>query len=96
MFRSEMLILIVIIAAGAAAIGLGALFLPDLTRGFVAFFEPGLGLKTASIISVVIAFAALIVMAVVAGDGLIGELQYMIAGFFAFFVFFTLFIAWVF
>lgn len=91
-----MLILILGIVAFAVVVVLGAVFLPDLTRGFVAFFAPGLGLKTASIISVVVTFIALIVMAIAAGDGLIGELQYMIAGFFAFFVFFTLFIAWVF
>lgn len=91
-----MLILILGIAAAAAAVVLAAVFLPDMAQGFAEFFAPGLGLRTASIVSVAVAFVALIAMAIAAGDGLLGELQYMIAGFFAFFVFFTLFIAWVF
>jgi len=36
------------------------------------------------------------VFAVIAGDGLIGEFQYMVAAFFLFFVFFTVMIAWAF
>ena len=40
--------------------------------------------------------AVLVVFAVVAGDSLIGEIQFMIGGFFTFFFMFTVLIAWVF
>jgi hypothetical protein len=37
-----------------------------------------------------------LVFAVAAGDGLIGEIQFIIPGFFLFFVFFWLMLAWIF
>jgi hypothetical protein len=37
-----------------------------------------------------------VLFALVAGDGIFGELQFMLLGFFAFFVIITLLIAWVF
>ena len=38
----------------------------------------------------------IVAMAVVAGEGLVGELQFMIPGFIGFFVIFWLLIAWIF
>jgi hypothetical protein len=61
-----------------------------------AFFAPGLGLKSAALIAFGATLAVMIVMAVAAGDGLLGELQYMIAGFAGFFVVLWLLIAWAF
>jgi hypothetical protein len=37
-----------------------------------------------------------VVFAAVSGDGLIGELQFMLAGFFSFFLILTFLIAWIF
>ncbi len=57
---------------------------------------PGVGLRTAAIISFFVTLAVVLVMAVVAGEGLIGEIQFMLAGFAGFFVVFWLLIAWIF
>jgi len=59
-------------------------------------FNSGIGLKTSAVISAVTSVLVLVVFAVAAGEGLLGEIQFMIAGFFLFFVFFWLLIAWVF
>ena len=78
-------------------LGIGAaLIIPDMTQGFATAFSPGLGLKEAAVIAFFITVAVLIVFAVVSGDGLLGELQFMIAGFLVFFLIFWLMIAWIF
>ena len=66
-------------------------FLVPALQSFVATtFTPGLGLKTAAVIAFGVSIAVLIVFAIVAGDGLIGEIQFMLAGFFSFFLMFWL------
>lgn len=57
---------------------------------------PGLGLKSAAIIAFVATVVVLVVMAIAAGDGLIGELQYMLIGFGGFFLVLWFMLAWVF
>lgn len=59
-------------------------------------FTPGLGLKAGAVIAAIVSFLLLILFAIVAGDGLIGEIQFMILGFFMFFFFFWIMTAWVF
>lgn len=61
-----------------------------------AHLEPGLGVKDAAVISFLVTLVVIVVMAFVAGEGLLGELQYMIAGFAGFFVVLWLLIAWIF
>lgn len=61
-----------------------------------ATFSPGLGLKDAAIIAFFVTAVLLIIFAIAAGDGLLGEIQYMLAGFFLFYIVFWLMIAWVF
>ena len=81
--------------AAIIAIAGGAIFL---------FFGPaimeatssGIGLRTAAIIAFFLSLIVIIVMAITAGDGLIGELPGMLGGFFAFFVVSWLMIAWIF
>ena len=68
------------------------LFLPNILH----IFEPGLGLKSAAIFSFVVTIITFVIFAVTAGDGLLGEIQYMIGGFFTFFIIFWLMIAWIF
>ena len=68
------------------------LFLPNI----LYIFEPGLSLKGAAIVSFFVTIITFVIFAVTAGDGLLGEIQYMIGGFFTFFIIFWLMIAWIF
>lgn len=70
--------------------------MPNFVNWIDQVFTPGLGLKSAAIIASVISIVVLILFAIFAGDGLIGEIQFMIPGFFTFFLFFWLMTAWVF
>lgn len=58
--------------------------------------SPGIGLKTAAIIAFCLTLGAIVVMAIAAGDGLLGEIQFMLAAFGGFFVISWLMIAWIF
>ncbi len=51
--------------------------------------QTGVGLRDAFLVSVPIAFLVILLFALVAGDGLIGELGVMITGFFVMLLFFT-------
>lgn len=96
MIRGEILALAVGVAVLIALVVVAVVFLPGLASATVAFFAPGVGLKTAALVSVALSLVVVIVLALTAGDGLIGEIQYMIAAFFIFFLFFTVMIAWIF
>jgi len=72
------------------------LALPMLADFSQTYFAPGVGLKDSAIMAFISTILVLIVFAISAGDGLIGELQFMLVGFFAFFVVLWLLIAWVF
>lgn len=93
--RSEIRVWAVVLVAVGALIGVGALLGVPLLQDLVAALEPGVGLKTASLWSFGLTTVLFIIFAIVAGDGLIGELQFMLLGFFWFFVIITLLIAWV-
>ena len=58
--------------------------------------EPGIGLKQAAVIAFIATLVVFVVMAIAAGDGLLGEIQFMLAGFGGFFVACWLMIAWIF
>lgn len=60
------------------------------------YLAPGVGIKDAAVIAFTLTVLVLIVFAVAAGDGLLGEIQFLLTGFFAFFVVFWLLISWVF
>ncbi|WP_347331748.1 hypothetical protein [Marinimicrobium locisalis] len=81
-----------VVVVGIAAM----LLLPSLSEFAAAHLQPGLGLKTAAIIAFFVTVVLFLAFAVFAGDGLLGELQFMLLGFFLFFVIFWLMIAWVF
>ncbi len=74
----------------------GVLMLPALGEFLDVYMAPGLGLKDAAVVSFFVTLVLLVVMAFAAGDGLIGEIQFMIAAFLAFFLVFWLLIAWIF
>jgi hypothetical protein len=76
---------------------LGILFLlPEFTEIVSSGFAPGLGLRDSAVISFFITLVLMMVLAVTAGDGLVGEVQFMIGGFFAFFFIIWLLLAWLF
>ena len=73
-----------LVAGGIALSGLGAAL------------APGLGLKGAAAISFGLTVAILVVFLIAAGDGLIGEIQFVLPAFFVFFAFNWVLIAWIF
>ncbi len=86
----------VVLAAAGVLIVVGAVVgLPLLEQG-VATLETGVSIKTAALWSFGVTVAVLVLFAIVAGDSLIGEIQFMLAAFFLFFIVITLLIAWVF
>lgn len=89
------LVVLVIFLAGLTVWGVTALA-PDFLAAASAGFETGIGLKTAAIAAMVLSVLISIIFAIFSGDGFIGELQFMIPGFFFFFLFFWLMLAWVF
>ena len=68
----------------------------QLVGEVTAAFDEGVGLKTAAVWSFLVTVVLLVVFALVAGEGLLGELQFMLGAFFSFFALITLLIAWVF
>lgn len=70
--------------------------LPSLIEIVAINFSPGLGLKSAAIISFFVTVILLIIFALASGDGLLGELQFILGGFFLFFVIIWLSLAWIF
>jgi hypothetical protein len=72
-----------------------AVLLPAATPALASLGE-GMGIKEAVPWGFGATVALFVVFAVAAGDGLIGELQFMLGSFLAFFLILTLLIAWVF
>ncbi|WP_127559328.1 hypothetical protein [Saccharospirillum alexandrii] len=80
-----------------ALLFIGGFFaLPMLAEFNQVYLVPGVGIKDAAVIAFTLTVLVLIVFAVAAGDGLLGEIQFLLIGFFAFFVVLWLLISWVF
>lgn len=94
--RSDLRVLVLLLAGGLILILLVLAFGGPMVQETVAAFEPGLGLKDAAVWGFGVTVALFVVLAMVAGDGLIGELQFMLGAFFSFFALISLLIAWVF
>lgn len=78
-------------------IGLAVILFIPLASSFVdQYFSPGLGLKDAAVAAFFVTVITLVIFAVAAGDGLLGELQFILSGFFGFFLVLWLLIAWIF
>jgi len=58
--------------------------------------EAGLGLKDSAVVSFFVSLVLVAILALVSGDGLLGEVQFVLAAFFLFFIVFWLMIAWIF
>ena len=72
------------------------LLVPSLAEFSATMLESGLGLKNAAVVSFFITLVIMVIFAVAAGDGLIGELQFILPGFIAFFLIIWLMLAWIF
>lgn len=91
--RALAIVLIVV----AVAVTITAIFaMPMLAEFNESFLAPGLGLRQSAIIAFIATLVVLVIFAIAAGDGLLGEIQFMLLGFFAFFLVLWLLIAWVF
>jgi hypothetical protein len=89
--------LAVVLMVLALVLAISAFFaMPLLAEFNTTYLAPGLGLRDAAIIAFVATLAVLVIFAIAAGDGLLGEIQFMLLGFFAFFIVLWLLIAWVF
>ena len=86
-----------VIAAVGAAITLGVLlairWLFAGVLGIVNLDDGGVGWQTAFVSAIVLSFLFVLIMAVVAGDGVIGEFGLMVIAFFLMMAFFTVSIA---
>lgn len=94
--RRDLRLLVVLLAVALAVVAglvvLGAFFIGDIGSAFA----DGIGLRTAALWGFGATVALMVLFALVAGDSLIGEIQFMLGAFFSFFVVITLLVAWVF
>lgn len=91
--RKIAIILIALVVVLSVAI---LLMIPALSEIVSVHFAPGLGLKESAVISFFITLVVMIMFAVASGDGLLGEIQFILGGFFLFFIIIWLMIAWIF
>lgn len=91
--RTTAVLLVMIILALVAGI---VLLAPELFSAIEPAFSDGVGLRTSAIISFFVTLVVMLLFTLAAGDGLIGELQFVLPAFFVFFMFFWLGIAWLF
>lgn len=76
---------------------LAALLLLPTLLGFAdQHLAPGLGLRDAALLSFFATVLLMLLFALVAGDGFLGEIQFMLASFFGFFLVIWLLLAWMF
>lgn len=95
--RKDARALAVVLIVLALALTISAIFaMPMLAEFNASFLAPGLGLRDAAIVAFIATLVVLVIFAFAAGDGLLGEIQFMLLGFFAFFLVLWLLIAWVF
>ena len=89
-------ILAYIVGAITIALFIYFLVIPYSAEFLNIYFEEGIGLKPAAVISFFVSIATVVLFAMVGGDGLIGEVQYMFGAFFTYFFIIWLLVAWIF
>ena len=72
------------------------LMLPIVSELVSVHLSPGLGLKDSAVISFFVTLVIMIIFAVSSGDGLLGEIQFILGGFFLFFLIIWFLVAWIF
>jgi hypothetical protein len=94
--RRDLRLLVVLVGVALAILVVllvvGVSFLGEIGSAF----SDGIGLKTAALWGFGVTVALMVLFALVSGDSLIGEIQFMLGAFFTFFAVITLLIAWVF
>ena len=70
--------------------------LPSFLEILSTSTSAGLGLKDSAVVSFFLTLVLVSILAIVSGDGLLGEVQFVVAAFFLFFIVFWLMIAWIF
>lgn len=87
-----LLILLLCVVLGGVLLFL----LPSVSEFLQTHISPGVGLKQGAVLSFVLSVVVLLVFAIASGDGLLGEVQFILPAFFAFFILNWLLIAWAF
>lgn len=78
-------------------LGISILFmLPMLSDIITSHLSPGMGLKDSAVISFFVTTVIMLIFAISSGDGLLGELQFILGSFFLFFIIIWLLVAWIF
>lgn len=90
--RIAIALIILVLLLGLALL----LLLPSLAELAAVHLSPGVGMRDAAVISFFVTVVLMIVFAVAAGDGFLGEIQFVLGSFFLFFVIIWLLIAWAF
>lgn len=93
--ESRMLAVVLIVLFLVLAIA-AFMALPLLAEFNQMYLAPGVDLRDAAILAFIATLVVLVIFSIAAGDGLLGELQFMLLGFFAFYLVLWLLIAWVF
>lgn len=94
--RGDLKLLAVALLVVALLLGALIVFFLPAAAPAVAALNEGMGLKAAVPWGFGLTVGLFVLLAIVAGDGLLGELQFMLGSFFSFFLVLTLLIAWVF
>ncbi len=89
-------IAIALIVLSLVVLGAAALLWPSVAELAATHLAPGLGIKDSAIIAFVVTIVIMVVFAIASGDGLLGELPFVLGGFLLFFLVVWLLIAWVF
>ena len=93
---SDLKLFAVIAIAAAVLAVIAAVVLLPLGQEAVATMNEGIGLKSAALWGFGTTVVLFVLFAVVSGDSLIGEVQFLLGSFFGFFLILTLLIAWIF
>ena len=91
--RNIALALLVLVVLFVAA---SVLIAPMASDFNAHYFAEGVGPKDAAVISFFVTTVLMVLLALAAGDGLLGELQFVIGAFVSFFVVIWLLVAWIF
>jgi hypothetical protein len=94
--RGDLKLAAVVMLIAFLVLALLAVFLLPAATPIVGTLNEGLGIRESVPWGFGLTVALMAFFALVAGDGLIGELQFMLGAFFSFFLILTLLIAWVF
>lgn len=90
--RKILLTLVILVIAIAAGFLMMMPAIGDVMQGL----NSGIDLKASAIIAFFVTLILMVALAIASGDGIFGELQFLLVGFVVFFVILWLMIAWIF